>query len=230
MPRPDAASYGAVRVAEDGRIVDLAGLARPPGTTDSEVDAAVATVFCGIHVIEPEVVSVLPPGGFSGIVREGYAPLIERGADVRAVLAPEGALFHDVGTPARYLDAQAALLGAPPFLPTRSGVDPREALFQEASYAVDASGREYGNPDSVEGLAGATLEPPFFFGPRNQVGRAARIGPNATVGALNVIGAGARIEDAAIWSQVVVDEGETMRGVMAAKLAGERVVVDGRPA
>ena len=229
MPRPDAATYGAVRVDATGRVVDMAGLGRPPGTTDEEVQAATPTVFCGIHVIEPEVVAALPPGGFSGIVRQGYAPLIQAGADVRGVLAPAGVVFHDVGTPARYLDAQAALLEGPSFLPTADGVDPRVALFQEASYAVDAAGREYGSPDAVEGLARATLEAPFFFGPRNTVGAGATIGPDATIGALNTIGAGARVQDAALWSQVDVADGEALRGVMAAKLGGERVVVDGRP-
>jgi NDP-sugar pyrophosphorylase family protein len=230
MPRPDAATYGAVRVAKDGRIVDLAGLGRTPGASDADVEAAAPTVFCGIHVIEPEVVASLPPHGFSGIVRQGYAPLIAAGADVRAVLSPPDTVFHDVGTPSRYLDAQAALLEAPPFLPTAEGVDPREALFQEASYAVDASGREYGSPDSVTGLARATLRPPFFFGPRNEVGAGAIVGPNASLGALNTVGAGAKVEDAALWSQVEVLPGEALTGVLAARLGGERTVVDGRPA
>jgi len=230
MPRPDAASYGAVRVADDGRVVDLAGLGRPPGTSDDEVAAATPTVFCGIHVIEPEVVAALPPDGFSGIVRQGYAPLIQGGADVRAVLSPAGTVFHDVGTPARYLNAQAHLLEGPSFLPTADGVDPRDALFQEASYAVDAAGREYGSPDAVQGLARATLQPPFFFGPRNIVGAGATIGPRASVGALNTIGAGARLEDTALWSQVEVVDGEALRGVLGSRLAGERVLVNGRPA
>ena len=229
MPRPDAAEYGAVCVQDDGRIVDLAGLGRPPGTTDAQVAAATATVFCGIHVIEPDVVGELPADGFSGIVRDAYAPMIARGVDVRAMQAPAGAVFHDVGTPARYLDAQADLLRAPPLLPTRSGVDPRDALFQEASYAVDASGREYGSADSVPGLAGAILEPPFFFGPRNEVARGARIGPDASVGAMNSIGAGACVQDAALWSGVHVADGESLRGVMAASLGGQRIVVDARP-
>lgn len=230
MPRPDAATYGAVRVADDGRVVDMAGLGRPPGASDAEVEAAEPTVFCGIHVIEPSVVAALPPTGFSGIVRQGYAPLISAGQDVRAVVAPPGTVFHDVGTPARYLDAQAALLEGPSFVPTRDGVDPRDALFQEASYAVDSTGREYGSPDAVPGLAKAKLVAPFFFGPRNEVGAGATIGPNATLGALNIIGAGARIEDTALWSQVEVADGEALRGVLGARLAGERVLVDGRPA
>ncbi|MCO4768506.1 MAG: NDP-sugar synthase [Deltaproteobacteria bacterium] len=231
IPHPDAESYGAVRVDSEGRIVDLAGLGRPPGVTDEDVAAATPTVFCGVHVIEPGVLAVLPPSGtFSGIVRQGYAPLLNDGADLRAhVLAPN-ALFHDVGTPSRYLDAQEEMLSGRAFLPVPTDVDPLEAVFQEASYAVDATGREYGNPDSVGGLAGATLEPPFLFGPRNFVGPGATIGPSASIGALNTIAGGATVKDAALWAEVEVGAGERLEGVLAAKLGGERIIVDGRPA
>jgi len=109
------------------------------------------------------------------------------------------------------------------------GVDAREALFQEASYAVDSSGREYGNPDSVEGLASARIEGPVFFGPANRVEAGAQIGPNASLGAKNVVGAGATVQDAALWSGVEVPSGERLEGVLAARLGGEQLRVVGRP-
>ena len=231
IPHPDAKAYGAVRVDAEGRIVDMAGLGRPPGVTDADVEAATPTVFCGVHVIEPAVLDILPADGTeSGIVRQGYAPLINDGVDVRAFMLSPETLFHDVGTPTRYLDAQSDLMSGRPFLPVPEGVDPQEAVFQEASYAVDAHGREYGNPDSVQGLSKATLHPPFFFGPRNELAPGATIGPNASIGALNVIAAGATVRDSALWSQVEVGAGERLEGVLAARLGGERLVVDGRPA
>jgi mannose-1-phosphate guanylyltransferase len=229
VPRPDAAAYGAVRVDPGtGRVLDLAGLGRPPGTSDEQAAAATATIFCGVHVLEPEVVRFLPPAGdFSCIVRQGYAPMLQAGADVRAVLAPEDLLFHDVGKPGRYLDAQADLMGegGQRAVAVADSVDPKEALFQEASYAVDASGRAYGSPEMVPGLAGAQLTPPFFFGPANRVEAGARIGPDATIGAGNVIGAGAVVRDAALWSGVEVGAGERLEGAIAAKLGGERRVL-----
>jgi mannose-1-phosphate guanylyltransferase len=231
VPHRDADAYGAVRVDGSGRIVDMAGLARPPGVTDADVAAATPTVFCGVHVIEPELLDGLPPDGTeSCIVRQGYAPTLATGGDVRAMILPPDVLFHDVGTPARYLDAQADLLAGRPFLPVPPEVDPLEAGFQEAIYAVDAAGREYGSPDAVDGLAGARLEPPFFFGPRNTLAAGARIGPNASIGALNTIGAAATVRDAALWSQVEVGAGERLDGVLASRLGGERVVLDARPA
>ncbi len=231
IERPDAETYGAVvSVDADGRILDFGGLGGLPGVTDADLAAATPTVFCGVHLIEPGVVRHLPPRGtFGCIVRQGYVPLLAQGADIRALILPRDTPFHDVGTPGRYLDAQAALLAGEVELPVGAGVDPAEALFQEAVYAADATGREYGSADSVRGLAGARLEPPFFFGPGNEVGAGAIVGPNASVGALNTIGAGAVIRDAALWAQVEVGAGEKLEGVIAARLDGERAVVDGRP-
>ena len=231
LPRADADRFGAVRVDGSGRIVDMAGLGRLPNISDDEASNAVGTIFCGVHVIEPEVLTQLPPDGeFSCIVRQGYAPLLAAGADIRAELAPSDLLFHDVGTPDRYLDAQADLMrpGGDRAMAVPSGIDRTEALFQEASYAVDSEGREFGNPDAVEGLSGAILTPPFFFGPSNTIEVGAHIGPDASVGALCHVGAGARIQDAALWAQVEVRKGETLSGVLASRIDGERVLLQGR--
>jgi mannose-1-phosphate guanylyltransferase len=231
LPRPDAANYGAVWVDGDGRILDLAGLGRAPGVTDEDLQQATPSIFCGIQIIEPDVVDSLPPAGTeSCIVRHGYAPLIESGVLIRAQLADPDLLFHDVGTPARYLDAQNDLMGGPNrrVFPTPPGVDPLEALFQEASYAVDSSGREYGNPDSIPGLARATIQPPVFFGPRNEVGPGAVIGPHASIGARNTLGANSRVEDSALWSGVELPSGEAIYGEVAAFLGGQLLRLRGR--
>ncbi len=231
VAHPDAHKYNNIRVTPDGRVIDTPGGGRPPGVTDEDVAAAQATVFCGVHVIDPSVLESLPPDGTeSCIVRQGYAPLLRAGATIRAQVVGPELFFHDVGTPERYLDAQAALMEAPEFLPVGEGFDRKEAIFQEASYAIDASGREYGNPDVVQGLASATLEAPVFFGPRNVLEPGCVIGPNASLGALNTVGAGAVVRDSALWSQVELGAGERVEGKLVAKLGGERRTVDGRPA
>ncbi len=229
-PRPEGSPLRRVLIDGEGRILEMTGLGRRAGVTEEELAAARPVVFCGVHAIEGDVIGRLPADGVeSCIVRQGYIPLLAEGADVRAHVAEGELVFHDVGTAGRYLDAQAGLFEAPSgVLAVAPGIDPAEALFQEASYAVDASGREYGRPDAVEGLAGATLEPPFFFGPRNRVEDGATVGPNASLGALNVVGAGATVRDAALWSQVEVAPTERLEGLIAAKLGGERLLVQGR--
>ncbi|MCP4872868.1 MAG: NDP-sugar synthase [Proteobacteria bacterium] len=231
---PRADSFGALRVNAEGRILERTGLGGLPDATEADLAATTPTIFCGVHVIEPELLDFLPPAGEYGcIVRQGYVPLMQtRSVDLRAHFAEPDMLFHDVGTPERYLDAQADLMapGGERALSVAPGVDARGALFQEASYAVEADGTEHGSPDVVPGLAGAVLNPPFFFGPANRVEAGARIGPNATIGAGNVIGAGATVTDAALWSRVEVGAGERIEGKVAAFLGGERHVLDGRPA
>lgn len=234
LPDPRADAFGALRVNAAGRILERTGLGGLPEATEAQLAAATPTIFCGVHVIEPELLDHLPPAGEYGcIVRQGYVPMMQtQSADLRAHFAEPNMLFHDVGTPERYLDAQASLMapGGEAALAVASGVDARRALFQEASYAVEADGTEHGTPDLVPGLAGASLTPPFFFGPANRVEAGARIGPNATVGAGNVIGAGAIVADAALWSRVEVGAGERFEGKIAAFLGGARQVLEGRPA
>lgn len=230
-PRPPGSALRRVLVDEAGRILEMTGLGRRAGVTEAELEAARPVVFCGVHAIEPQVVTALPPVGVeSCIVRQGYIPRLAEGADVRAHIADDDLLFHDVGTASRYLDAQSALFEADGarVLAVAPGVDPGDALYQEASYAADASGREYGSPDAVQGLADATLVPPFFFGPRNRLEPGAIVGPHASLGAFNVVGAGGVVRDAALWSGVEVAPTERLQGVVAAKLGGERQVVRGR--
>ncbi len=230
-PRPPGSDLRRVLVDAEGRILEMTGLGQRAGVTDADLAAAREVVFCGVHAIEPSVVGYLPPDGVeSCIVRQGYIPRLAAGADLRAHVADEDLVFHDVGTAGRYLDAQAGLFeaGERRVLAVAPEVDPKEALYQEASYAADASGREYGNPDSVEGLAGATLEAPFFFGPRNRLEPGAIVGPHASLGAFNVVGSGGVVRDAALWSGVEVAPTERLEGVVAAKLGGERLWVAGR--
>ncbi len=228
-PRPPGSDLRRVLVDAEGRILEMTGLGRRAGVTAEQLAAAREVVFCGVHAIEPSAVAVLPPDGQeSCIVRQGYIPMLAEGRDVRAHVEGDDLVFHDVGTAGRYLEAQRGLFeaGDRRVLAVAPGVDAKEALYQEASYAADAEGREYGSPDAVEGLATATLTPPFFFGPRNRLGRGGVGGPNASLGALNDV-AGV-VRDAALWSGVEVGPMERLEGAVAAKLGGERIVVDGR--
>jgi NDP-sugar pyrophosphorylase family protein len=222
---PNADRLGAVRVSEDGLVLDLNRHAVWPGSGEEERRAARATIFCGVQVVEPSILDVLPGDGVeSCIVRQGYAPLMRAGVAVRALVLPAATPFHDVGTVDRYLDAQRQLMNPDdqhPALAVAAGVDPREALFQEASFAVDASGRTYGDPGAVQGIHQARLVAPVFFGPGNRVDPGAVLGPDCSLGAMNRIGRGAVIRDSALWSQVEVAAGERVDGELRARLGGE---------
>ena len=65
--------------------------------------------FCGVHVCEPALLDVLPPGP-SCVVRDGYLPWVKEGA--RVGLWETQRFWADTGTPERYLDAHTRALGA----------------------------------------------------------------------------------------------------------------------
>jgi NDP-sugar pyrophosphorylase family protein len=59
-------------------------------------------VFAGAQVLEPELLARLPEGP-GDLVTELYEPLLAAGAPLAAVVTER--LWHDLGTPQRYLDA-----------------------------------------------------------------------------------------------------------------------------
>ena len=96
---PDAATFGAVEVDGGGRVRRLIGAGDPR-------DGLTPYMFTGVHVLEPEIGHLLPESGC--IVRGTYVPLVREGGALGAFV--EGSDFCDLGTPERYLDANADLV------------------------------------------------------------------------------------------------------------------------
>jgi mannose-1-phosphate guanylyltransferase len=84
----------------DGAHPDLAA-ARAAGTVQR-------ALFTGVHIVEPAVLDALPAEGC--ILRQGYAPLLARGAHLGAFVVPDESFFSDLGTPQSYLACSRALL------------------------------------------------------------------------------------------------------------------------
>jgi NDP-sugar pyrophosphorylase family protein len=105
---PDADRWGAVEIDRDGWVRRLLGEGEGRGAE------LTATMFTGVHVIDPRRVGPLLPAQ-GCIVRSAYLALVPRG-EVFAVR--HTGRFFDVGTPGRYLDANLAIAG------TRAVVDP----------------------------------------------------------------------------------------------------------
>jgi len=98
-PNPDPRRYGSIVTAPDGRVRALAGLPRRARGT--------ASLFTGIHVLDPALLRRLPPGA-SDSVRDLYAPLVGDGEPLLGVRV-RGA-WYDFGNPKAYLAAQLAML------------------------------------------------------------------------------------------------------------------------
>lgn len=111
----DAEKYGAVGVDEQGRVRYLLG-------SGMRTPNARSYMFTGTHVLEPDIASHLPESGC--IVRGAYQPLVESGAAIGGLV--HGGTFFDLGTPARYLEANIAVVTGrapiPEYRPSELGV------------------------------------------------------------------------------------------------------------
>lgn len=103
-PSPDAARYGLLAADGAGRLRRFLR-AEAPGAPDGRVTEG---MFTGLSVLSPALLDHIPAGRPCGISEEIYPPLLESGAPLGAVLS--SAYWADLGTPARYLEAQGDLL------------------------------------------------------------------------------------------------------------------------
>jgi mannose-1-phosphate guanylyltransferase len=98
-PVDDPSSYGLVRRAEDGVVLDFLEKPEPDAIDTDEVSA-------GAYVLERAVVDLIPPGRAVSIEREVFPQLVGRGLYGRRL---EG-YWMDIGTPERYLAASWDIL------------------------------------------------------------------------------------------------------------------------
>jgi NDP-sugar pyrophosphorylase family protein len=144
----DAEQYGAVGVDEQGRVRYLLGNgARTPD--------ARSYMFTGTHVLEPDIAPYLPESGC--IVRLTYQRLIESGAAMGGLV--HGGTFFDLGTPARYLEANIAVVTGwaiiPEYRPNERGVHIGQNVSVAAGCRI-GRGAVLCNGSSV--VAGVSLE------------------------------------------------------------------------
>ena len=162
LDMPENAHYGAVEVDRGGRVVRIAG--RPEGAISGERSLH----FCGIHLIEPELLSRVRPV-FSDIIRDIYVPLIAEGAPVYGFHTAFG--WRDLGTPERYLEASFEFL--------RRGINTRNSSVIDGSCMLE--------PGSVIG-------PLADLGCGVRVGRGSSVARSVLCDNVNV-GDGCLIED-----------------------------------
>jgi mannose-1-phosphate guanylyltransferase len=128
MVMHDFPRFNKVAIDEDSRVVGFdAGLA------EKTVRYA---AFTGIHMINPQVLQLLPAAGSSSII-DCYKNHLLQGKTIRAHWV-SGGFWNDIGTPADYLQLHGDLLTgkAPP--------------YEELGFSAD-SGPFYMAPDSTMG-------------------------------------------------------------------------------
>lgn len=178
---PDAARYGLIGTDEEERVRTFAGRTRSSGPVVKE------RMFCGVHVLEPEVLERLPLGEESCIARVGYPPLIDEGAPVLSF--DVDGYFCDVGTPERLLLSNLELLaGKARFF----HFDPFARFSREGERYLAKGALVHGRAELYE---------PVLIDDGAVVEADARIGPYA------VVGKGAHVEEGAFVERAVLQSG-----------------------
>ena len=175
---PDPQKWGAIGVDATGRVVSIlnAWSPLPPQPPITE------RMFTGIHVMEPALLDRLRPQPCD-VIRDAYIPALEGGARIAAQRL-EG-YFAEHSTPARYLAGNLDLLDNPSLVPHPPG--PLTGIAPTAQ------------------TAGARLIAPYRIGAGAVVEAGAEIGPAAVIGARAQVRAGARVRNAVVWADTVVD-------------------------
>jgi NDP-sugar pyrophosphorylase family protein len=92
---------GIVRLDRRGRVVEFV---EKPAANDIFSDLANS----GILILEPEIMSYIPPEVFCDFGKDVFPRLLADGVPIYGLVIPQGTYLMDVGSPAKYEGAQAA--------------------------------------------------------------------------------------------------------------------------
>lgn len=98
----DCPRFNNVIVADDGRVLGFGDACHSTAGPEKKL------AFTGIHVINPDLLSVIPPDAAYNII-DCYREWIRKGAKIRGLVV-ENHFWTDIGTPADYLALHANLL------------------------------------------------------------------------------------------------------------------------
>ena len=155
------------------------------------------TVNAGVYVLERELLEWIPKNETYSMEREFFPLLLERGARFFGFVSP--GYWVDIGTPAKYFQAQQDLLAGR----FRAHVAPRGREGPEGWIHPTAS------------IAStARIRGPVAIGPECQIEAGAAVGPSVVLGAGCRIGAGAQLDTAVLWEEVEVGTAARLTGCL----------------
>ena len=192
----DAGQHGIVAVDGRGLVARLTSLARMEGVEPVAQD----THFTGIHALRLSALDRVPAEGFACIVRSAYIELIPAG---RVAGRVHPGTWLDVGNPAAYLDANAAVLDGTVDLP----LDP----WVRAAWGCRADGEPVGSRTRCDVHPSVRMDAPSWVGPGAAIDADVVLGPHVVVGQRARIGRGARLERTVVWDGCEVPAGVELR-------------------
>lgn len=186
-PPGPGTSYGRVEMDGDGRIRAIAGRPASPDPAAAESSRTgdhgnppPGYTFIGIHVLEPSVLDLIPPGVRFEINRELY-PLIIRGGGLIRGHVFRG-FWREFGTPRLYLDASMAILS-----------ESRDETILPLRQADGVYLEQVRLPQST------TAAPPILIGRGTSVGRNCSLLGGVVIGRQCRIGADCALRSSILW-------------------------------
>jgi NDP-sugar pyrophosphorylase family protein len=192
-PVENPTAYGLVELEADGRVRRFL---EKPGWEEVTTN----TINAGVYVLERELLELIPKGVPYSMEREFFPLLLERGVRFRGFVA--AGYWLDIGTPAKYLQAQQDLLTGR----FRAHVEP----------PGDKGPAGWIHP-TARLATGAQLRGPVAIGPDCEVEAGATVGPGAVLGAGTRVRAGAQIDTAVLWEAVDVGAQAHLSGCLVGR-------------
>ena len=177
--------YPGIEIDEDGGITHIPGI----GIGASVGGDAAAGCFTGIHIVEREVLDLVPEGTYCGMVDPIYGCLLEERLPLHGVVVPGS--WYEIGTPERYVSCQL------------------EALRREDFPLAFEGYRRIMPGGYVRGLVGsfrAGLRPPFMLDQHVELEEASLI-EGVIAGSRAYVGYGATVRDSVLMQRAWVGTG-----------------------
>ena len=192
-PVENPTAYGLVELGPDGRVHRFL---EKPGWEEVTTN----TVNAGVYVLERELLDWIPKGEAYSMEREFFPLLLERGVAFYGFVSP--GYWLDIGTPAKYFQAQQDLLARRFRAPVEPAGHEGPAGWIHSTATVAPSARIRG---------------PVVIGPECHIEATAVVGPSVVLGAECRIGAGAVIDTSVLWEDVDVGAAARLTGCLVGR-------------
>jgi NDP-sugar pyrophosphorylase family protein len=173
----DPSPFGCVVHDGNGRVTEF--VEKPP-----KEEAPTDEINAGTYLLEPEILSFIPPNQMISIERVTFPEIIKAGKALYAYTTND--YWLDLGRPEQYLAAHRDVLSGAMPLAVEPGISGEGA-------------------DALRGHPGVI--PPVHAGGDIVVDASATIGPNVVLGRSCSIGASASVRESVLWERVSVGAG-----------------------
>jgi len=181
-PVDDPTSYGLVETDTQGRVIRF--LEKP-----SWSQVTTNMINAGTYILEPDILSSIPPQKKFSFEHEVFPPLLERGEPIYAY--PSYCYWMDVGTPEKYWQLNKDLLSG------------KSNQYHSVAQVI------IGEQDNIHQTA--QINGAVVIGNNCTLGQNVMLSGPAVIGPDGRISEGAAVEDSIIWGAVEIGAGATVR-------------------